>query len=160
MSERGTLLQEIQQQKPFHSLSQEATLGLLRTTDLIRRQFDAVLGPHGITQQQYNVLRILRGARSEGLPTLAIAERMVERAPGITRLIDRLLKKSLVRRERASCDRRQVVCHVTELGLNLLADLEEPMNALDARCLAMLSPEEQSTLIHLLDRVRAGKSSS
>ena len=160
MSERGTLLQEIQQKKPFHSLGQEAALGLLRTTDLIRRRFDAVLSPYDITQQQYNVLRILRGAGAEGLPTLSIAERMVERTPGITRLIDRLLKKSLVSRERASCDRRQVLCRITELGLTLLAYLEEPMNTLDEDCLAMLSLDEQRTLIGLLDRVRSGKATT
>lgn len=155
MSVRGTLLQELQQKKPFRSLSQEAALGLLRTADQMKRRFDAVLHPYGITQQQYNVLRILRGAGGEGLPTLSIAERMVERAPGITRLIDRLLKKDLVSRERAACDRRQVVCRITGQGLALLADLDEPMNTLDENSLTMLNRDEQEVLIELLDRIRS-----
>jgi len=155
MSRRGTLKTEISQKRPFRSASQEAVLGLLRTTDLIRRHFAKVLGPKGITQQQYNVLRILRGAGGEGLPTLTIAERMVERTPGITRLIDRLVTKDLVSRGRAEGDRRCVVCQISRQGLDLLANLEAPMGQADDEILSMLSHTEQETLIDLLDRIRS-----
>ena len=151
---QGALLDEIRQTRPFRSLSQEAMLGLFRTTDILRRTSSKVLEPFGLTLQQYNVLRILRGAGGNGLPTLAIAERMVERTPGITRLIDRLLKKELVERERPPGDRRQVVCRITSKGLDLLAGLDEPVDDLDDRCLAMLSEEDHRTLIALLDRIR------
>src|SRR5438067_12213601 len=99
----------------------------MRTADVIRRFIGTVIEPHGITSQQYNVLRILRGAGLEGLPTLEIAERMIEQAPGITRLLDRLEAKKLVRRERPSDNRRQVLCYVTKAGLDLVRELDAPI---------------------------------
>lgn len=151
----GSLLQrEIQQRRPFHSRSQEAVLGLLKTADGIGRSLNAVLAPYGITRQQYNVLRILRGA-GEPLPTLSIAERMVEQTPGITRLLDRLEAKGLAGRERCAEDRRQVLCSISPQGLDLLKRLDEPMAKADARPMAELSDRDLSKLIRILDRVRA-----
>ncbi|HWZ86101.1 MAG TPA: MarR family transcriptional regulator, partial [Thermoanaerobaculia bacterium] len=86
---QSALAREIRQTKPFQSRRHEAALGLLKTVDELRQRTSSVLEPFGVTDQQYNVLRILRGAGGAGLPTLDIAGRMVERAPGITRLIDR-----------------------------------------------------------------------
>ncbi len=148
------LQQEIKQTKPFRSTAQEATLGLLRTTDVLRRRMAALIEPHGITGQQYNVLRILRGAGSEGLPTLEIAERMIEQAPGVTRLLDRLETKRLVHRERCPEDRRQVTCRITASGLTLLGRLDEIVNGADEMMLQDLTPAEQKQLIRLLDRIR------
>ena len=93
---------------------------------------------HDITLQQYNVLRILRGAGDEGLPTLDIAERMIEHAPGVTRLIDRLEAKGLVRRQRPADDRRQVLCVATAAALALLEQLDAPMDRADREALGML----------------------
>lgn len=154
----GSLLGEIRQTRPFRSRSQEATLALFRTADLVRRRFAQVMEERGVTLQQYNVLRILRGAGVDGLPTLGIAERMVEQTPGVTRLLDRLEAKGWVERERSSSDRRQVLCRISPLGLEVLAELDEPVNELDDHCLAMLSGPELETLIHLLDRIRTGAS--
>ena len=95
---RGRLATELRQTKGFSSVEQEAALGLLRTADTIRRHYSEALSDHGITLQQYNVLRILRGAGEAGLPTLEIGERMLDRTPGVTRLVDRLVKKGLVER--------------------------------------------------------------
>lgn len=148
------LQQEIKQSKPFRSTAQEATLGLLRTTDVLRRRMAALIEPHGITGQQYNVLRILRGAGGEGLPTLEIAERMIEQAPGVTRLLDRLETKRLVHRERCPEDRRQVTCRITTSGLTLLGRLDEIVNGADETMLQDLTPAEQKQLIRLLDRIR------
>ena len=150
---KGTIGRTIQQTKPFQSTSQEAILGLLIVVDRLRRLFSAVMEGHGLTQQQYNVLRILRGAGAEGLPTLTIAERMVEQTPGITRLIDRLEAKDFVRRERCPEDRRLVRCHVTRPGLQLLGKLDAAVDAIDASRLEMLSPQEQRQLVHLLERI-------
>lgn len=155
-NETSTLQQEIRQRTPFRSLGQEATLGLMRTTDLVRRSIARLLEPYDMTPQQYNVLRILRGAGEEGLPTLEISDRMVEQAPGITRLLDRLEAKKLVRRERCPEDRRQVLCWLTAEGKDLLERLDEPVNSEDATAMSMLSVEEQKELIRLLDKVRAG----
>ena len=104
-----------------------AYVALLRTADKMKTHFETVFAPFDITGQQYNVLRILRGAEPEGLPTLTIAERMIERAPGITRMIDRLEAKELVWRENCPNDRRRVYCGITEKGLNLLELLDAPV---------------------------------
>ena len=155
MREHASALQrEIKQNRPFRSTGQEAVLGMFRTADLMQRRLARILAPAGVTQQQYNVLRILRGAGADGLPTLAIADRMIERTPGVTRLIDRLAAKGWVCRQRAEDDRRRVDCRITEEGLDLLASLDQPMDRIDDELLGMLGPEEQRTLIDLLDRIR------
>jgi DNA-binding MarR family transcriptional regulator len=131
---------------------------LLRTADVVRRSIAEIVEPHGITLQQYNVLRILRGSGAEGLPTLEIAERMIEEAPGITRLIDRLEAKKLVTRKRCTTDRRIVWCRITDAGLALLADLDGPIREADRVSLAALSDRETTQLITLLDKTRKGLS--
>jgi DNA-binding MarR family transcriptional regulator len=147
---------EIRQRTPFASKTQECTVGLLLTADRVRRALGRIVEPHGITLQQYNVLRILRGAGEDGLPTLDIAGRMIEEAPGITRLLDRLEHKRLVRRKRCPADRRQVLCWITAEGLALLAGLERPMLAGDASALGTLPRADLDELIRLLDCVRSG----
>jgi DNA-binding MarR family transcriptional regulator len=156
MEEMSQLQREIRQGKPFRSRGQEVVVALLRTADLVRRAVARALEPHDITPQQYNVLRILRGAGNEGLPTLEIAERMIEHAPGVTRLLDRLEAKGLVRRERCREDRRQVLCWLTPPGLELVGRLDEPVDNADVEAVANLSPEDQEKLLRLLEGVRSG----
>jgi DNA-binding MarR family transcriptional regulator len=131
-------------------------VALLRTADRVRRRLSATIEPSGITLQQYNVLRILRGAGSDGLPTLEVGERMIEQAPGITRLLDRLEKKGLVARGRSSRDRRQVFCRILPAGLRLLEKLDSPVDQADDACLAMLSRAELGRLLRLLEAVGKG----
>ena len=157
MEEMSPLQKEIRQNKPFRSRGQEVVVALIRTADLVRRVVGRVLEPYDITVQQYNVLRILRGAGEQGLPTLEIGERMVEHAPGVTRLLDRLEVKGLVRRQRCPEDRRQVLCWLTPAGAELVERLDEPVDTADAEAVAMLAPEEQERLLRLLDAVRAGR---
>jgi DNA-binding MarR family transcriptional regulator len=128
----------------------------MRTADLVRRTVGAVVEARGLTVQQFNVLRILRGAGKEGLPTLEIAQRMIEQTPGITRLIDRLETKTLVGRERCPTDRRQVFCRITKEGLSLLARLDGPVHQAEEVALAALSPRQLAQLLSLLDRTRNG----
>jgi len=154
----SALAREIRQKKPFRSARQEAVLGLLKTVDLLRRREAEVMEPFGVTDQQYNVLRILRGAGRDGLPTLDIAHRMIERAPGITRLIDRLERKGFVVRRRCDVDRRQVYCVLAPAGSRLLARMDAPVAKMDA-LLSPLSNADVSTLIRLLDALRAGLAS-
>jgi DNA-binding MarR family transcriptional regulator len=151
-----SIAKEIKQSRPFPAATQEATVALLRTADVIDRLLATVIEPEGITGQQYNVLRILRGAGEQGLPTLEIAERMIEQTPGITRLIDRLEVKKLVVRERCATDRRQVFCRITAAGLTLLARLDEPVRTMGDQALRQLSKKEVAQLIELLDRTREG----
>ena len=157
---RGSLQKEIQQTKPFRSRAQEAALALFRTTDVVRRNISEAIEPAGVTMQQYNVLRILRGAEPDGLNTLTIAERMVERTPGITRMLDRLEKKSWIRRQRGTEDRRCVAVRISAAGLDVLASLDSVVDSADELLIRALTGKELSTLIDMLDRVRAAHAGS
>jgi DNA-binding MarR family transcriptional regulator len=150
---------EIRQRRPFHSLGAEIAVGVLRTAAVLQRFYNQLVTKRGITIQQYNVLRILRGSGDEGLPTLVIRDRMVHEAPGITRLLDRLEQSGLVRRDRGASDRRQVFCFITEQGLALLTELDEGVNSADDAAVSMLTPAQQRELVTLLDAVRTGHSS-
>lgn len=158
MSRTSRLQQELKQQQPFRSSAHETVLSLLRTADLVRRYFNSVLEPHDLTLVQFNVLRILRGAK-EPLPTLAIGERLVEQTPGVTRTLDRLEAKELVERKRCTTDRRQVLCSLSVRGRRLVTGLDKPIDAADLNFVKMLTAKERKTLIHLLETIRAGHSS-
>ena len=137
-----------------HSRQQDTVVSILRTADYLDRFFSPVFDQHGITSQQFNVLRILRGAGLGGLPTLDIAKSMIERAPGITRLLDRLEKKKLVRRERPSDNRRQVLCYITKPGLDLLQHLDTPLRNKVNQALRRLDESETEELIRLMELAR------
>jgi DNA-binding MarR family transcriptional regulator len=143
-----------------HSRQQDALLSIFRTANYLRRFCSPVFDQHGITSQQFNVLRILRGAGLGGLPTLNIAERMIEQAPGITRLLDRLERKKLVRRERPSDNRRQVLCYITKPGLDLLQELDNPVRNKDNQALRRLDESEIEELIRLLALLRGEQPST
>jgi DNA-binding MarR family transcriptional regulator len=155
----ATIRDEIRQTKPFESAADEAVVTLLATADRVRTSLSAVTAAHGITLQQYNVLRILRGAGPAGLPTLEIVPRLIEHSPGITRLLDRLEARGLVRRVRCPDDRRQVLCHATEKGLRLLSALERPLAEATRQLLAPLDAARTAELVRLLDAVRASAAS-
>lgn len=147
----------IRQDKPFRSLGQEAVVALLLSAERIRWPYLDLLAAEGdLTLQQYNVLRILRGAGDAGLPTLEIADRMIERTPGVTRLLDRLEEKGVVRRARSTQDRRVVTARITKAGKDVLARLDAPTDRLDDEALAGLSPTELRTLVRLLERIHGG----
>lgn len=153
----GSVRHEIKQKRPFQSAGQEAVVALLRTAALVRRRFEELCDEHGLTFQQFNVLRILRGAESRGegpLPTMEVAERMIEPEPGITRMMARLEKKQLVRRARDPEDSRRVLCHITKEGLDALQRLDNPVSRLDDAVLGPLAEKELKVLTGLLDRVR------
>jgi DNA-binding MarR family transcriptional regulator len=145
---------EVKQKHLTHSRQQDAVVSILRTANYLDRFCAPVFDQQGITSQQFNVLRILRGAGLGGLPTLEIAERMIEQAPGITRLLDRLEGKKLVRRERPSDNRRQVLCYITKPGLDLLQELETPVRDTVNQALHRLDASEIEELIRLLELAR------
>src|SRR5690349_17277825 len=95
---------EIKQSKPFRVRGQEAHVSILRTADVLGHAVERAISPFGLSLEQYNVLRILRGAGDSGLPTLEIAARMISRSPNITRLLDKLIDKGLARRARSEED--------------------------------------------------------
>jgi len=146
---------EIKQNKPFHSLMTEAAVGLLITAGVLRRKLSALVEQGGVTFQQFNVLRILRGAGTEGLPTREIAARLLEKSPGITRFIDQLETRGLVKRRRSTSDRRQVFCMITESGLELLSKLDQPVDEWDEQRLSVLNERELKQLIGFLERIHS-----
>ena len=150
-----SLQQELKQRRPFRSPGHEALLDVAHTADVLVRAFAHLVRPWGITPQQYNVLRILRGAGGDGLPTLEIADRMVERTPGITRLIDRLERGGWVVRVRSSADRRQVHCRATPSGVALLAKLDPVVERYENGVLSSLTTAQHVALVKLLDALRA-----
>jgi DNA-binding MarR family transcriptional regulator len=152
---RRSVADEIGQRIPFASAGQEAMVALMRTADVVRWTLGQGMAPAGLTLQQYNVLRILRGAGSEGLPTLEIGNRMVERQPGVTRLVDRLISKGLVQRARSEGDRRVVRCSITPEGTTVLAALDAVVEDTDETIKEALGGAGLSRLIESLDVLRA-----
>jgi DNA-binding MarR family transcriptional regulator len=148
-----SIADEIKQTRPFRSKAQEAAIAILRTANVLRRRFEAVAQKEGLTLPQYNVLRILRGARGP-LPTMEIAERLVEETPGITRLVNHLEQTGLIRREQWAGDRRQVLCQISTAGLRLLERLDEDMDRLDDATTGTLSDAAVEQLLHSLAVIR------
>jgi DNA-binding MarR family transcriptional regulator len=115
---------------------------------------DELFGHYGLTAQQYNAMRILRGRHPERLPTLSIAARLVSRSPDITRMIDRLAERGLVDRERPAENRRVVLVGITDQGLELLRQLDGPVRDCSKRQLGHLKEAELAELVRLLRRAR------
>lgn len=150
----GSVKSAIRQRRPFRSAAHEAVVALLLTANTVRWRYQDLLAEHDLSLPAYNVLRILRGAGSAALPTLEIGERMIERTPGVTRLLDGLVARGLVARARTGNDRRQVLCLATPAGLALLRSLDATIDALDEAATAGLSRAEQTRLVRLLDKIR------
>lgn len=144
---------ETPQEGAVRTREQEALLSLLRAADLAKHRFSGLFDAEGITFQQYNVLRILRRSGPRGLPTLEVGERMIERTPGVTRIIDRLEAKGLVARERCTEDRRRVWCRISSDGLDLLERLDGPVGRSDVAIFQAMNPEELDHLVGLLERL-------
>jgi DNA-binding MarR family transcriptional regulator len=151
---RTRLQDDIQQQRPFGSLEQEAMLNVLRTADVFMQRISAALKPYGLSHSQYNVLRILRGAGEDGLACREIGDRMITHDPDITRLLDRLEARELVTRTRDQQDRRVVMARITPEGLRLLAELDGPMTEVDRRPLEHMGESRLRALIALLEAAR------
>lgn len=145
---------DIQQTKPFASLEAEALVALQRTADRLQWRLSEMLKAHGLSPTQYNALRILRGAEEEGRACSEIAERMINRDPDITRLVDRLERRGLVARSREGRDRRVIITRITPAGLELLQDLDRPIEEFNRRMLGALGEEQLRTLIRLLEAAR------
>lgn len=138
----------------FDSLEQEAFLSLWRTYDRLRALEDEFFRPYDLTPQQYNVLRLLKAQHPALLPTLDVANRLVSRAPDITRMLDKLALRGLVSRVRSESDRRTVLVGITPAGVQLLAEMHEPLRQCHEQQLGHLPPETLRQLIELLRQVR------
>ncbi len=152
----GKLQQEIHQTKAIRLLEEEAALNIVRTADVLMLAVMDVLKPHSLSATQYNVLRILRGAGDAGASCKDIGSRLVAHDPDITRMMDRLEQRGLVTRDRGKHDRRVVTHRLTKAGLELVNQLDAPIEGLHKRITGHMKREKLRDLVELLEEVRAG----
>ena len=139
----------------FKSEQQKAMLNILFTANWLRHRQVEFFKPFGLSPQQYNILRILRGAKGERRSMQQVKQRMIDRAPNATRLTDKLIAKGLVERERCEEDRRVVYVKIAEKGLELLSRIDRK-NAQEERSLrSWLNDEEAALMNGFLDRLRS-----
>ena len=150
----GRLQDEIKQTKPFAMLEEEVWLNLQRTADAAMRPVEAEIKKHGLSLTQYNVLRILRGAGEGGRTCGEVGDRLITRDPDITRLLDRMEKRQLIRRERQTNDRRVILAFITQHGLDLLKELDDLVPATTKRALGHLGERKLKELCRLLEQAR------
>lgn len=148
------LRSELRQKKPFESLQQEAHLNVVRTFAMLQNAFEQLFKPYGISNTQYNVLRILRGAEPGGLCRNELRDRLLTRMPDVTRLLDRMEEVGLVERERDTADRRLVTTRLTKQGRRLVDELDEAVSAEHQRTLGHLKKTQLTSLVELLSLAR------
>ena len=146
-------IKERLKQNTFASPHQEATLAIMVCSDMLMRQMEELTAPFGITSAQYNVLRILRGVHPNGHPRREIIERMIHAAPDVTRLIDRLEKLELVRRDKSTEDKRLSMTFITDKGLALLEQIQPHLNNVNNKLQQGLSEKEALALAKLCDKL-------
>ncbi len=139
-------------QQRFESPGQKAMVSLLVTAGHLARALEEVCAAHGITHDQYNVLRILRGVHPEGHPRYAIAERIIDRSPDVTRLLDRLEPEGFVGRSRSDEDRRLSISHVTDRGITLLKEIDPRILEVHERFTDRFSRDEMHQLATLCEK--------
>ena len=149
-----TISEEIKQGKPFQSIHQEALLTLLRTSATLKRFLESNLKLGSLSLQQYNVLRILKGA-GQPMPIMEISSRLVEPSPGVTRLVTKLEKQGFIKRIQCPKDRRVFYAEITDKGLCLLEETHSNLHETEQLCLEKLSKRELEELITLLNKARA-----
>jgi DNA-binding MarR family transcriptional regulator len=153
----GTILQRrLEMSRPFARPVEDAVVNLMVAAAVLERRFDLDLRPFDLTDAQYNVLRILRGARPGGHPRDAVARRMVRPAPDVTRLLDRLAARGLVARCRGEEDRRQSVARITDAGLALLARADRALEARFDELAMRLPPARARALSRLCESLYGG----
>ena len=143
---------EIKQTKPFPRRSSEALLSVMRTAALLEHRVNELLRPYGITELQYNVLRILRGAGPDGWCGREISERLVSKVPDVSRLLDRMESMQLLRRDRDATDRRHVTARITPKGLRMLEETTPQLDAFERERFGHLDGEQ---LQHVIDGLAA-----
>ena len=152
----GKILSRRLKQENFESVEQEAVLNILVASNHIRSKVETLCVRFGISLSQFNVLRILNGKYPEGYPRGDIISRMIEPAPDVTRLIDRLIKANLVERYSSVEDRRLSLARITKSGQSLLKKIKPEIDALNSIVGNNLSKAESKQLSLLLEKVYAG----
>ena len=126
---------------------------IVYTATWIKNLSTNALKPHGLSNQQFNILRILRGA-DDWVTMTVIKELMIEKSPNATRLADKLLNKELIKRRRSESDRRVVYLHITTKGLDLLQEIDSINGGMQPEFMERLTAEEAQLVSDLLDKFR------
>jgi DNA-binding MarR family transcriptional regulator len=146
--------------KPFTSPEQAAFVTLLRTAEQLQARNAEFLKGYELSPTQYNALRILRGAGKSGLPCSEVGERMINKDPDITRLLDRLEKRGFVTRSRDDNDRRVIVARITTAGLDTLRQIDRPVDRFLSEMLGSITQQKLLDLVQLLDECLEAASGS
>ncbi len=146
-------------QKSFKSPQEKALINILFTAHWYERMTMHTLKPHGLSGEQYNVLRILRGNKEEAYRLKDIQHRMINRTSNTTRLVEKLRLKDLVQREVSQQSRREVLISITENGLNLLLEIDRAMEEIQKKLDLALPSEKAENLSDVLDEFRTAYSS-
>jgi DNA-binding MarR family transcriptional regulator len=149
------LAAEIGKKRPYDVPEVEVFLNILRTCSLLTAETGRFLKKYGLTEAQYNALRILRGHGEAGIPSQTIGEQLVAQVPDVTRLVDRLVEAKFAERDRTAADRRVVMVCITRAGLDLLAKIDRPLLDLHRSQLGHLSKAEMKHLSGLLVKARS-----
>ncbi len=151
----STLREQLRKKGPFDSLPQEAMLSILRTSDLLENRLARLLRDHDLTPSQYNAMRIMRG-EGKPMPCLEVADRMIQVAPAITRVIDQLVARELIVKQQSSEDRRVFLVELTTKGKRLLSRLDDPIQNLHRTLLGHVPEIDLKALNDILQTVREG----
>ena len=149
----GTVLKRRLKQSIFESVEQEAILNILVSSNHVKSKIEAVCSKYGITISQFNVLRILNGKYPEGYPRCDIISRMIDPAPDVTRLIDRLIKQGFVERYASTEDRRLSIARITKEGRTVLNRIKPKIDKLNSLISSTLNITESKQLSILLEKV-------
>lgn len=149
----GKKIEKRIQQFSFDSSEQKASLSILILAEEIKSELEKICEAYGLTHPKYNVLRILKGAYPSGLPRYEITKRLLEKAPDVTRLIDRLIKKQLVIRTKSPTDGRMSMAMITKKGISLVNKINPEIHAVHEDILGKLKPDDQNMLINLINKL-------
>lgn len=147
-------IEEVLKSTSEYPLGKKTILNIMYTQIMVSEAFNEVLKPYDLSQEQFNVLRILRGQKGKPLNMCDIGERMLARTSNTTRLVDKLLLKSLVTREVCPANRRKMEIAITEKGMEVLATLDPITDAHDTKFSQNLTQEELIQLNALLEKYR------
>ncbi len=149
----GDKLKQWLKQTKFENLEVEVALNIFVTSYFLRSKHDEVMNKYGLTMPQYNVLRILKGVYPDGHPRCDIITRMIEPAPDVTRIIDRLMKDKLVERFNSSEDKRLSMTRITGKGIKLLTKVKPEIDSLGSFISSTLNDNEKQALSDLLEKI-------
>ena len=151
----GEILKKRLKQEKFSGVEQEGLLNLFIASNYLHSKLEEVCSEFNITLSQFNVLRILKGAHPAGYPRHEIIRRMVEPAPDVTRLIDRLIKEGLVERFNIEKDRRLSLARITKKGITLLRKINPEIDKFLLDYSSMLTKSEKEILPSILEKLYA-----